>query len=1789
MQSIKRIFGLLLFISSFSTTLFGQNNNCTIDICNNDACGPVFVSFAPSGNNVFCENSTITLANTSSTKDFDEFYIDWGDGTIDTVLNYDNVTHEYDFQGIDRCETGAIFNQFICFVGAKRCDEGISCNWNSTLVSVRMRPVARIDTPDEICITDPFTPTNSSCNAESYLWEFGDGNTSTEENPSYPFTSPGEYTVKLTVENSCGEHTTSRKIKVVGQPMADFIYPTENLCAPKTVDLFDRANEFSNTVWNITPADTLKWCFTDTVQTLATNDINVRFKQPGEYNITQTARNVCGVEEKTITLTLGQAPLADIDAPPAGCETLSLSAADLSPNFSNDVSEINWTFINGTPSSASGPDFSNVVFQENGKVILRVSNDCGEVSDSVDVLVFQKQQPEITPLPDTICSGSAPITLSANIDGGTWTGPGITPGLEIFDPATLTPGMSYVISYEIGSPGCQSGDQEDIFIAASTTIAIDPPPIFCENSGPEALTANPNGGTWQGAHINAITGVYDPLSAGIGTDTVRYELTDASGCPVMAEVMVTTEAFPELNSLPELDLCVSDQDIDLGSRLNVQASPTGGQFTWEGPGITIPDQGIFNAGQSGLAAGNYTVYFTYRHNACIVTDSALIRLAEPELLMLAPQDTSVCISELMLQLSTNLSGGVWDGPGIDAVTGLIDLKAAGGGPAAYTYEYAAGTTCAQDGQVNIEIIDVGASLMAGPPVAICESTESTYQLTGQSPAGGYWEGEHLNDDQNGIIDLTQIKTDSQYIYRYCLESQVVAGCQDCATRTFILNANPDPGFILDGTACINETFRLLPASTDPSLQCSWDLGNGDTRSDCAPQYTYTTAGNYTIEHLSTNAAGCSASASIDLYITEPPKPGFSIDEREGCAAFELNLNNTSTGDGISSTWYIDGDTIRQEQPGPILLDSITEDTYFRILLEVDNLCGTVPLQDSVLVHPYPTAMIGLNVDDGCSPLIIELANPTVGNPDTFSWDFGNGTTSTDSLPADPVYTTPPDEISTYEITLIASNACGVDTAGRTVTVFPPDVEAFIDLDTSAGCSPFNFQPVSASTPGSFLSWSILASDGSRVGSSNQPNPSFFLEEAGDYTVLLAAARCGADLDTAMITVLPAPEAGFNAPLSVCLGAATYFQNTSSGISGARWDFGDGTISSELNPTHRYDTTGNFTVTLTVFSELNDCPATYSRQIEVTGLPRAHFSLSDSIGCAPLTVEFTNESLQAASYLWGFGHDGHASTQSDPTFTFERSGDFIISLVARDANGCFSDTLYETITVHEPPKSDFAIVNDRFCTGHDSLLLQNLSSVDAGQFIWKINEDRSTQRSPVYWVPDSGPVDIMLTAENAAGCRDSIRQVIEYLPSPEAGFSPDLRAGCPPLSIDFTNTSIHADQYRWIFNDGNTVDITDPIHLFSLPGTYPVTLIAQSNNQCPVDTAQVQIIVYPQPDVNFQYSKRDSCGAPVPVDFTSQTTGATDLAWDFGDGAASAETQPTHSFSVPDIYEVQLTAINEFGCEQSTTQEIVVNGQPRASFELLPAEGCAPFTVSVRNTSREALSFSWYLDDQLVSEEATPSFPATELGSHDLRLIARYGNQCIDILDSTAAIQVYSSPMAAFTAFPNESSMLKGEVRFENESTNADRFLWMLGDGTESTAVDFEYEYDINGPLEVTLIAYQDNNGAFTCVDTVSQVISPEFIGTFYAHNAMTPEYGEDLHRVFKPVGLGIVDYDLIVYAPWGEQVWRTDLLEETRPAGAWDGIYRGKLVPQGVYVWEASVEFANGVRKMYQGELHVIR
>lgn len=186
---------------------------------------------------------------------------------------------------------------------------------------------------------------------------------------------------------------------------------------------------------------------------------------------------------------------------------------------------------------------------------------------------------------------------------------------------------------------------------------------------------------------------------------------------------------------------------------------------------------------------------------------------------------------------------------------------------------------------------------------------------------------------------------------------------------------------------------------------------------------------------------------------------------------------------------------------------------------------------------------------------------------------------------------------------------------------------------------------------------------------------------------------------------PKPTADFAYTGGGCTApCAVLFENKSKDASSYSWDFGDGTTSSDPNPTKTYNVGGTYTVSLTANGEGGTSQT--SKQVLIqqstqSQLPTANFTFTGA-GTAPSNVSFTNTSTNATSYSWDFG-DGTSSTAVNPNKTYTTGGSFSVILTATNAAG--NNQISKIVNIAAPPTkvkiTKVTITNMPFVDGNGS--------------------------------------------------------------------------------------------------------------------------------------------------------------------------------------------------------------------------------------------------------------------------------------------------------------------------------------------------------------------------------------------------------------------------------------------------------------------------------------------------------
>ena len=319
------------------------------------------------------------------------------------------------------------------------------------------------------------------------------------------------------------------------------------------------------------------------------------------------------------------------------------------------------------------------------------------------------------------------------------------------------------------------------------------------------------------------------------------------------------------------------------------------------------------------------------------------------------------------------------------------------------------------------------------------------------------------------------------------------------------------------------------------------------------------------------------------------------------------------------------------------------------------------------------------------------------------------------------------------------------------------------------------------------------------------------------------------------TVLP-PTADFGADVTggkVPLTVKFTDQSTGSPTSWS-WSFGDGSTSSQQNPTHQYQTPGAYTVSLTASNSGGPNTKTRSAFITVTAAPVASFYGTPTSGDAPLTVGFVDQSNSSpTAWLWEFG-DGGTSNAQNPTHTYANPGAYSVSLTTTTGAGTASKTFTNYIQVTQPVPSVEADFSAAPTTGTAPLTVafSDKTVGDPTSWTWNFGDGTtSAEQYPSHVYTSPGSYSVALTVSCSGGGTDSITRakcvtVSEPSSVPVPNFSGKPASGRVPLTVVFTDQTSGLDStstWDWNFGDGTHGSDRNPVHAYGKQGTFSVTL------------------------------------------------------------------------------------------------------------------------------------------------------------------------------------------------------------------------------------------------------------------------------------------------------------------------------------------------------------------------------
>ncbi len=1621
---------------------------------------------------------------------------DFGDGNTSTAQN---PGHTYTATGV--------YTVTLIITNAAGCTDTLV---RPNYIQVGDVPIACFsNNPSLVCINDPVSFTDCSINATDWFWEFGDGGTSTQQNPNYTYGDTGCFTVTLTVSNfGCTDDTVITNAVCVLPPVARFaLNPAVGCAVPHTVFFTDQS---------ILP-DTWFWDFGDGNTSTAQNPIH-NYVATGNYVVTLTVTDtVTGCQDQATANVSISIPVADFSgAPLFGCGPLTVNFTDASTGATGWA----WDFGDGGTSNQQNPTHT---YQTPGiyTVTLTVTDANGCTDTRTRTNYVQVIGPDVNFGADTL-AGCIGLTVNftdstvfgAPITGWTWDfGDGNTSNQQ--NPAhTYTTAGNFDVSLTVTDvDGCSR-----TLTFTNYILVTDPSAAFTVNDSLTCIGSaiNFNNGSsgsglsyvWDFGDGNSSTATNPNHNYTVnGTYNVSLIVTDVNGCMDTAvntgivdiqDVNALFGAAPTNASCPPLLVVFTDSsNYDIVS------------WEWDfgdGTGSTLQNPSHVYA-----TAGSFDVsLIVVNDDGC--TDTLLVPglvniLGPNGSFTFAPDSGCTPLDVAFNATATNTASYTWDfGDGNVAITTADSVI--------HTYT--------QTGVFNpILILDdgLGCTFSIISPDSIVVDTipfpdfavDTTLNCTLDSVrftdltvstrpiVSWFWDfGDgNTSTDQNPVHFYNN---PGSYVVTLAVVNSL--GCTDTIVRPAAVGVfNPPTAaiFPLDTIGCNPFTVPFQDQSTGPQSVTGWDwdFGNGNTSTAQNPSATFAT-GNYTVTLIVTDSVGCVDTASTTVTATPGPTASFIADDSIGCPPHPVNFT-AGTGQGIVGfNWNLGDGTVAFGTSN--VFHTYQTSGNFDVTLVVTDTLGcrdTLVKPQYIQINP-PVADFNANVTSGCPILAVTFtdASTFTNNIVSFDWDFGDGTTGTGN-PVSHNY----DSSGVFTVTLIITDNEGcMDTAVRPayITVFEPPVSIINPLDT-VGCAPFTVPFADASTGVTGITaWDWNFGNGN---TGNGPTSTQSYPAAGGYTVSLIVTDGNGCRDTSntSVTATPGPDANFVADDSIGCPPhpVTFTGNTGQGIVTWVWDFGDGTDSTTSVNTvdHTYLAAGNYTVTLIVIDTLG-CEDTIVKPnyIEINP-PVADFNANTTSGCPVLAVTFTDASTftnNIVNFSWDFG-DGNTGTGNPVNHSYDSSGVFTVTLIITDSEGCMDTAVRPAyITVFEPPA---ALINPQDSVGCAPFTVpfSDASTGVVGITAWNWNfGNGNTGNGPTSTqnYPAAGGYTVSLIVTDANGCQDTTTTSVTATPGPDANFVADDSIGCQPHPVLFTaNTGQGIVTWIWDFGDGtDTTTATNAVnHTYTGTGSFTVQLIVVDTLGCEDTIVKPNYIQINPPVADFNANATSGCPA-FTTTFTDASTGVNNIVawnWDFGDATTGVGNPVTHTYPLPGTYTVTLIVTDDQGCMDTIVRPnyITVFEPPTALFGITDTIACNPFTIQLTDSSTGIVpvtGWDWDFGDGNTSVLQNPTNGYVTPGTYPITLIVTDANGCMDTtqLPFTAPVRPEANFISLDTLNCDPSL-----VTFVADSIDVVGWTWTFGDGGDTIGGPIvTHFYPDRGSYTITLIT----EDIYGCLDTLTR-------------------------------------------------------------------------------------------------------
>jgi PKD repeat protein len=654
-------------------------------------------------------------------------------------------------------------------------------------------------------------------------------------------------------------------------------------------------------------------------------------------------------------------------------------------------------------------------------------------------------------------------------------------------------------------------------------------------------------------------------------------------------------------------------------------------------------------------------------------------------------------------------------------------------------------------------------------------------------------------------------------------------------------------------------------------------------------------------------------------------------------------------------------------PNPALVTS--NSGSYRVSLNVADAQGyTFSKAYGIIINNQSSPDIDFTSQNICvSHDVNFVSQNSSGDISAYDWDFGDATAHSASPNPVKQFGSPDNFIIDLKVT--ANNSCE-NHAYDTLRIYDPPIAGFAS-PSGLICTNNKFAFLNTTTDdfdgNLYYQWLV---NNSPVSSDRDLEYVFTSNIDQDIKLQVSIPGCSDETETTITGIQLGPTVGFTQS-GQCEQSVVNFTNTSSGdIAGYSWDFGNGDVSTDMDPTEIYSK-GNYSVTLSTIGN-NGCISTTSKDVIVYSKPQPNFSIElPPFSCSGTPSQFTNTTLNPTdsnitAWTWNFGDDASGtSIDKDPLYTFAKGGDYEVTLTATTNFNC-SASFASSIAITPSPPVNF--INTPSCVNQGTHFTDQ-SGNDIKSWFWKMESSTYSFNSPIHVFSSPGNYNVQLTVVGNNDCVATLSKAILVPVPPTLDFS--FENACAAQTSIFQDISPLAtdpvSSQLWDFA-GVSGSGSPASYSFILPGTYAVKMVSTQQSGCTY-TVTKNVTIAPTPVAQFSASPEFGV-PPLNVQFTNQSTGADTYLWRFNDENNSTSIQSSPAFQFTDLgdYVVDLVATNTQGCSTIFSSKISVI-IPSLDLELKelnlikdPTSGFYRIQVTVKNNSNFTLTSADILID-----------------------------------------------------------------------------------------------------------------------------------------------------------------------------------------------------------------------------------